>query len=444
MSRFMWRSTLILLTALLVACKGGGSQTSDAAAQAAAEAPEWIGTWAAAPYGPYPLGPFTITLPVDPLALTSWSLFAGKQAVDQSFRMVVHPTMGGQTVRIRLSNLMGTQAVTFTSASIARRALGPALVPGSAVPLTFAGQSQVIVQPGMEAVSDAAAFALEGDRDLAVSFHVVGASGPMTWHAMSMGINYVGLPMVGDMTGDVSGLSFALQPSAGWFFLSGVDVRAPDAQGTIVAFGDSITDGMMQTPESNTRWPDDFARRLTAAGVRMGVLNQGISGNTVTVDGTPPGQESKGPPAVLRFQRDVLARPGVRSVVIFEGTNDLAVGVKAEPIYAGIRALVAQAHAAGLCVVVGTILPRADYAWNRATMEPEREALNALLRADKDVDGVADFDRVMGSVIDPTLPNPLLYFLDFLHPTTPGLQVLADAVPMEALVPPPLGNCRRI
>lgn len=431
------------LSAFLAAC-GNGSGAGNAGEIAASEQRGWTGAWATAPYGPYPLGPVTPTLPVDPFAVSTLTLFTNKQAVDQSFRMVIHPTIGGKIVRIRLSNLMGDRPVTFTSAQIAHRAVGPAIVPGSAVGLSFAGKPDVTIAPGQEAVSDAAAFVFSHGDDLAVSFHVVGESGPMTWHAISFVGNYVGLPGT-DTTGDPTGLSFATQPTAGWFFLNGLDVKASDSIGAIVAIGDSITDGFLQIPESNTRWPDDLAQRLAAANVQMGVLNQGINSNTVTTEGTPAGQEYKGPPAILRFQRDVLDRPGVRSVIIFEGTNDLTMGIKAAVIHAGILSLVDRAHAAGLCVVVGTIMPRDDqtYGWDKATMEPERVALNALLRATKGVEGLADFDQVMGSPIDPTLPNPVLYFADLLHPNTLGFQVMADAVPMEALLPAPVGHCAR-
>jgi hypothetical protein len=149
---------------------------------------------------------------------------------------------------------------------------------------------------------------------------------------------------------------------------------------------------------------------------------------------------------VIRFDRDVLARAGVKSLVIFEGTNDLTAGATAEEIIDGLKQLVDRAHAAGLCVVLGTIMPRDDliFGWDRATLEEPRQVVNAAIRMmaeDGTVEGLADFDAVMGSPLDPTRPNPVLYSPDLLHPTTVGFSMMVDAVPLEDLVPPPVGQC---
>lgn len=403
----------------------------------------WVGAWAAAPYGPFPLGPLTGTAPVDPLAVTALSLFPANEAVDQSLRMIVVPTLGGTRLRLRFSNLVGDRPLRLTSIQIARSLGGAAVQPGSAVALRFAGADEVLIAPGSERISDAADFAFAAGDRLAISYHVVGASGPMTWHAVSFSLNYVGLREAGDIAGESSGVGFAAQPTVGWFFISGLDVFDPASPGSIVAIGDSITDGAYEVPESNTRWPDLFAQRLRAAGIDMGVLNQGINSNTVTRAGSPPGDEYRGPPAVARFERDVLGRAGVRGVVIFEGTNDLTAGVRAVEVLAGLRSLVDRAHAAGLCVVVGTIPPRDDliFGWDRATMESERQAINAALRAGFGVEGLADFDVALRSPLDASRPNPLLFSPDLLHPTSIGFLAMADAVPLRALVPPPAGDC---
>lgn len=416
------------------AATGGGGTTASGDSG-------WIGAWGTAPYGPFPLGPLTEAAPVDPLAYTAVSLVENEQAVDQSFRMIVHPTIGGDTLRLRLSNLKGDRPVTFTSVQVALNIEGPANVPGTETVLLFDGQPGVTVAAGREAVSDAAEFSYAFGDNLAVSFHVVGESGPMTWHAVSFGLNYVGPPMAGDVTGDPTGISFAAQPTIGWFFISGIDVLAPDSPGTIVALGDSITDGAYQVPESDTRWPDFLAMRLDAAGIPMGVLNEGINSNSVT----PQRPAWSGPPAIERFERDVLQRPGVRSVVIFEGTNDITAGADAETIYSAIRSLVQRAHAAGLCVVLGTIPPRDDliFGWDRESMEDTRQALNAMIRGNTDIEGISDFDAVLGNPLEPTRPNLLYYSPDLLHPTSLGFQVMAETVPLEALVPPPAGNCTR-
>ncbi|PTU31563.1 GDSL-type esterase/lipase family protein [Stenotrophobium rhamnosiphilum] len=438
---------LLLLSVVVLGLSGCAQSSSpDGASE---NKSGWIGAWGAAPYGPYPLGPLSGVLPLPPeIALPPIpTALPNNHALDQSFRMIVHPTIGGEQVRVRLSNLMGDKPVTFSPVRIAKRLLvtGPVLVPNTDTPVLFDGRTSVTVAAGAEAISDPASFSYGVGDDLAISFHVQGESGAITWHAVSFALNYVSLPSSGDVTGDVTGLSF-IQPTVGWFFLTGLDVLAPESPGTIVAIGDSITDGAYIVPETNTRWPDFFAQRLQSAGIAMGVLNEGINSNTVTTATSPDGDEFKGPPAVLRFKRDVLQRPGVRSVVIFEGTNDLSDGAKAEDVFAGIRSLVKRAHAAGLCVVVGTIMPRIGTPiapWDAAMMDPERQKLNAMIRAQTDIEGVADFDKAMESPLLPGQPNVPYYFPDQLHPNSVGTLIMANSVPLEALVPPPAGNCSR-
>lgn len=135
----------------------------------------------------------------------------------------------------------------------------------------------------------------------------------------------------------------------------------------------------------------------------------------------------------------------MRALIVLEGTNDLTSGITGEPIYAGLRAIADRAQQAGLSVVMATFMPRQDVAfgWDRLSMESERELVNERIRTDTNLEGIADFDAAMGSPVDPTLPNPLYYSPDLLHPTTLGFAVMANAVPMEALVPPPVGTCAR-
>lgn len=396
----------------------------------------WIGAWGTAPFGPFPLGIFSGGLPVDPLEITT--TFPDDRAEDQSFRMIVHPTTSGDEVRVRLSNLMGDRPVTFDHVRVARRTLEAAIDGATSTPLTFGGLSEITVAPGAEAVSDGAPFDVRFGTDLAVSFHVVGKSGPITWHQVSFGINYVGLPKSGDFTADTGGLRFE-QRSLGWFFLTGIDTRAANTKGTIVAIGDSITDGSFIVPGSNARWTDRLAQRLQRDGVAMGIVNQGINGNTV-LPGAPPGV---GPSALERFDRDVLKRPGVRTVILFEGTNDLGGGASSESVYQGLRTMIDRAHDAGVCVVLGTILPRGPFAWNYQTMEPNRRDLNARIRATTDVEGVADFEAVMAVPGQPSVPNPIYYSPDLVHPNPAGFQIMANAVPIEALVPDATKGCGR-
>jgi len=434
--------TFAAVACLVVAACGSDtpSNAPDAGDTAGAR---WVGSWSAAPYGPFPAGPLTGTLPPALASLTTPGAFDEEQARNQSFRMVIHPTLGSDTLRIRLSNLVGGRPVTFEPVRVARRALpavGAAIMPSTDRQARFNGEAAVTIPPGQEAVSDPISLTFDAGDDLVVSFRLKGESGPMTWHAVSFDTQFVSAPDSGDRTQDVIGAAFPFV-TLGWFFLSGVDVLRQDSPGAIVMLGDSITDGAYQIPATNTRYPDVFARRFQAANIAMGVLNQGINSNTVTRART---DAAGGPPAVDRFDRDVLERPGVRSVLIFEGTNDLTAGATAAEVFAGLRELVARAQQAGLCVVMGTIPPRDDltFGWDRATMEPERQALNTRIREQTDIAGIVDFDAVLGNPLAPTRPNLVLYSPDLLHPSSLGFIAMAEAIPIPALVPPPVGNCR--
>lgn len=426
-----------LLALLLAACGPGSEPVEGGASQPRDDG--WIGAWSAAPIARFPVGfstPQGITLP----------FLQGSEARDQSFRMIVHPTIGGGEVRIRLSNLMGEQPVVFDGVRVAKALLaGPALIPGTDRELTFGGQPSGTAPAGAELISDPVALDIVPGDNLAVSFHVQGPTAGVTWHSVSLHLSFVGLPGGGNTTGDPTGLSM-LQPTLGWFFVSGVDVRRPDALGTLVVLGDSITDGGYIIPETNTRWTDFLAQRLQQQGIAMGVLNEGISGNTI-IGG--PADGTGGPNALSRFRRDVLERPGVRAVFILEGTNDINNdAAKADDIYAGLLELTRQAHAAKICVVVSTVLPRGDLrdvligGWDEAAFRPEWTRLNELIRGSQAFDTVVDLAAVMANPLNPDQSHPL-YFVDGLHPNALGFKVMADAVPLESFLPPPLGTCAR-
>lgn len=427
---------------LLTGCTPGSEPVEGGVPQEGPTQPRdegWVGAWSASPIARFPVGfstPQGITLP----------FLLDSEAQDQSFRMIVHPTIGGGELRIRLSNLMGEQPVVFDNVRVAKALLvGPALIPGTDRELSFGGQPSGTAPAGGELVSDPVDLEIEPGDNLAVSFHVPGPTTGVTWHSVSLHLSFVGLPKGGNTTGDVTGLSF-LQPTLGWFFLSGVDVRRPDALGTVVVLGDSITDGGYIIPETNTRWTDFLAQRLQRQGIAMGVLNQGISGNTI-IGG--PADGTGGPNALSRFRRDVLERPNVRAVIILEGTNDINNdGAKADDIYAGLLELARQAHDARVCVVVSTVLPRGDIrdvligGWDEAAFRPQLNRLNELIRSSKAFDAVVDLATTMANPLNPDQGHPL-YFVDGLHPNALGFKVMADAVPLETFLPPPLGSCAR-
>lgn len=450
--RFLSSVFIVIGLVGLAACTGeatsplqgrSGTNTSPAFNESTLVPSEWVGSWSAAPYGPFPNGPLSSLLPVDVLSNTSY--FPNNEAQEQSFRMIISPTASGEIVRLRFSNLKGSKPVTLEPVTLAKRLAGPALVPGSETTLTFRGQKGISIPVGEEVISDAVPFKYSFGESLAVSFRVKGNSGPMTWHAVSFGLNYISLPGRGDVTADPSGVNFS-QVNTGWFFLSGLDVYSPDSNGAVVTLGDSITDGAYVVPETNTRWPDFVAQKLNSAGIQMAILNQGINSNTVTSAAIREGEIFKGPSAEERFDRDVLGRSGVKTLILFEGTNDLGAGLPAEEIFAGIQRIANRAKSAGLCVYLGTIMPRADVAlgWNPSTMEPQRRKLNQLIRSNNTADGVIDFESALASPIDPNLPNPIYFFPDLLHPNSVGFSMMANKVPVNALSREVDGSCTQL
>lgn len=421
--------TLIGLAALLAGC---GASTSDTPS-ATSDSGNWVGSWATAVYGPYPAGPLT-----QPGAAPYTAQSPDHQAEDQSFRMIVHPSLGGERVRACLSNALGDRPLHLTSLYIGEVVAGPTVSNQTA--LAFNGEPSVTVPVSAQVCSDAVDFALTAGTDVAVSFHVSGPSGPMTWHAEAFAVNYVSPPGVGDVAADPTGAALT-QLERSWFFLSDLQVQT-DEGFAITTFGDSITDGAFSTPGLNHRYPDFLARRLQAAAIPAGVRNLGINSNTVT---TVRDSGNAGPPGIQRFADDVL-RAGTRSVFVLLGTNDLSAGVPATAVYDALVDLAAQAQAAGVCMVVSTILPRNDppvpFGWDVDTDEPERRALNALLMDSTAFDAVADVASAMASPLDPNQPfQP--YFVEGLHPNSLGMQALADAIPLAALLPPPYGDCDR-
>ncbi|MGE0224414.1 MAG: GDSL-type esterase/lipase family protein, partial [Acetobacteraceae bacterium] len=289
----------------------------------------WVAAWTAAVHGPYPIGNPTAQ-PDMTFALPS----AERGACDQTFRLILRPDVWGRRARIRLSNVFGTQPVTFGGVHAGLQASGSALVPGTNRLVTFGGQTNVTVPPGAMAVSDAVAlpwFTRPGNpmlahRKMAVSFHVARESGPITWHAKALTTSYLSGPGSGALGDRETEEAFPFTTTS-WYFLDAVEMDVPGAS-TVVTFGDSITDGTNSTINGDDRWPDIFSRRVHARlGDRYSVVNLGIGGNRVlgprNYQTAPvPG----GPSALDRLERDVLGLENVSVVIWLEGINDFGTG----------------------------------------------------------------------------------------------------------------------
>lgn len=336
-----------------------------------------------------------------------------------TIRQVVHTSIGGDRVRIHISNEYGDRPLLIGSAHIALHAEAGSTRPGSDHVLTFGGRTSAVVRAGAALVSDGIAFDIPATGDLVVSLYLPDSSRTSTRHPLAVATTYIAFG--GDQTTATSFRADTTMRS--WLFLSGVDVENSRATGTIVTIGNSITDGYAATPDSNRRWPDVLARRLLASSEPpKAVVNAGISGNRVLTFGA-------GPSLVSRFDRDVLMQPGVSHVIILEGINDLSRSnvdtVSAEDIIAGLREMVQRAHERGIVVYGATLTP---YSRARPENEPKRQAINQWIRTSGVYDGVIDFDAV---VRDPSQPSRMLPAYDSgdqLHPSDAGYAAMGNAI----------------
>lgn len=365
--------------------------------------------------------------------VTTWGAsddMAGGQLTDITVRNIVHTSIGGTGMRVRLSNAKGDRPLTFDSAYVGTSAGGAAVEPGSSRRLTFnGGQATITIAPGATVLSDPLPGEVAPQQVLAVSLHVSGTSGALTAHNRSMQSTYKS--STGDHAADESAAQFGTQSSV-WFFLDGITVEAPKQTQSVATLGDSITAGVGTTMDANRRWPDVLADRLAALpGVRqMGVVNEGISGNKVLSGVSRPG--GAGDAALSRLERDVLTKPGVDTVLLLEGVNDIGGGASAAAIIDGYKMLVARSHAAGRCVVGGTILPFGGSVFVDPAGEKVRVEVNDFIRTSGLFDGVVDF---AAATADPADSSRLRaeFFGDGLHPNDAGNRAMGEAVDLDTL-----------
>ncbi|MFJ7300314.1 SGNH/GDSL hydrolase family protein [Streptomyces sp. NPDC099088] len=356
--------------------------------------------------------------------VVTWAAAAdrvGDGVADRGYRLVVHTSVGGDNLRVRVSNALGDRPVTFDSVYAGLQSSGAGLVHAGNRRLTFGGARSITVPAGATAYSDPLPGRIAAESNLVISLHSPDAAGPATGHGMAMQTSYVS---EGDHTAEESAANWS-GTTGSWFYLDAVTVRAPSATGAVVALGDSITDGWQSSTDLNRRWPDYLARRLRTSTVTTvrGVANEGISGNKVLADGA-------GRSALNRLDQDVLSHPGVRTVLLFEGVNDIKAhtGVTAQDMITGYLRIIERAHAAGTCVVGATIGPFKGWSeWDPAA-ETVRQEVNAFVRDSGAFDAVTDFDKAVRSPYDPERILPFFDNGDHLHPNDKGMQAMADAV----------------
>lgn len=408
---------------------------------------KWVTAWAASVQGPYPTG----NASAQPDLRFAFPA-AAIGARDQTFRLNVQPDLWGRQARFRLSNAFGNKPVTFDGVFVGLHWSGGAVVPGTNRAVRFGDKDTVTVAPGKSVWSDAVTLSFPAHltgRKLAFSFHLVGESGPMTWHAKAMTTSYLTRPGAGPK-GKIEDESPFPFTTTSWYFLDAVDMTAPANTQVIVALGDSITDGTASTLNGEDRWPNALARRLHAAyGDRAAVVNAGIGGNQVVGPSEYSALKpfSGGPSALQRLDRDVLSLSGVTTVIWLEGINDFSNNANAsvEAVERGMKEAVGRIRARlpGVRVIGATVtsaLGSSNAAHGSRAEDEKRKALNDFIRHSGLFDGIADFDQ---ATLDPQTGGLRAEFVpdsttggpgDKLHPNRAGYLAMARAIDLRMLV----------
>jgi lysophospholipase L1-like esterase len=415
----------------------------------ASAADKWVTTWAASVQGPYPVGNPSAQ-PVQKFAFP----VPENGARDQTFRLIVMPEIWGSRARLRFSNALGTRPITFDGVYVGLQLGCATVAPGTNRPVSFGGKPGVTVEPGKDIWSDPVALPFVKDakllagRKLAVSFHVAGETGPMTWHAKALQTSYVTAPGAGakGQQEDESAFPFS---TASWFFLDAVDMMAPTTTQVIVAFGDSITDGTASTMNGDDRWPNVLSRRLAAAGHRAVVLNAGIGGNQVVgpAEYSPQKPFPGGPSSAMRIERDVLSLSGVTAMIWLEGTNDFsrngnataqAVQDRMKEVVTKVRAKIPGIRIYGATAV--TALNSTSAAHGFAEQNEKRKALNEFIRTSGTFDGVIDFDKATFDAATGELKAEMVPESttggpgDKLHPNRAGYLAMGNAIDLDMVM----------
>jgi len=382
-------------------------------AQSAAD-DQWVASWAAVPDS------------------------AGPPLQTQTVRQIIRTSLGGSSLRIRLSNLLGTAPVIIGPVHVALHDDDAAIAPGSDRALTFGGKSAVTIAKGDSALSDPVKMEVTALQELAVSLYLPTNTGPSTIHGIALQTAYI--TRIGDAT--AAKIFPAGETVKNRFFLTDVEVLSGADARAIVMVGDSITDGVGSTADANRRWPDALAARLQSDPelASIAVVNAGISGNRILNDGA--GQPFMGPSVLSRFDRDALSKPGVRWILFMAGINDISAAgllatpkghVSAQQIIDGIQVLIGQAHEKDLKIWGATLLPFKSpmQSAHMEEAEAKRQIVNAWIRTGSTFDAVVDFDRV---IRDPTHPDRFLPAFDsgdHLHPNDAGYAAMAASLDLR-------------
>jgi lysophospholipase L1-like esterase len=408
--------------------------TTTALAQTPTNEKHWVSAWSSAVH--------------TPLAFIPGQAISGLE--NRTLRMIVRPTIAGERVRIRFSNECGNQPLQIGAAHIALVSKEDQIIPESDRTLTFSGKGSMTIPPGAPMLSDPVDLKVSAFAEVAISIFLAGKVDTVTFHLSGQKPTYISEP--GDLTAMAGIPNATTKPS--WFFLSGLEVLAPSQTMAILALGDSITDGAGAKQGDYKDWPDLLANRLAAQkGLpAMAVVNTGIGGNRILHDGA-------GVSTLARFDRDVLAQPGIAGIVLLEGINDIGwprmkppaprpgdpAGaapmelpfakelVSAEDIIAGYQQIIDRAHQHGIKVFLATLLPYEGADYFTADGEAIRAAVNQWIRTGSAADGFFDFDKAVRDPDHPTRFRNGYHSGDNLHPSEIGYKAIADAVDLAVL-----------
>ncbi len=436
-----------------------------AAMYAAPPADHWVGTWAAPPTAANngrratltvappivappagtttpaapPQGPNPTAAPAQPAPANATTSRPSRPAAyvygaaDATIREIVHVSIGGPQLRVVFTNEFGTEPLTIGAAHVAVSEGGSTINLVSASGLTFGGRTQVVIPPGALVVSDPASVNIPAGSDLAISFFL--PEQPIQQLSQS-GANHTGYIVAGNSVGAKT-LENPTEIRR-WAFVKAVDVKAPAKAAAIVAFGDSITEGVFSTVDKDARWPDELARRLLAdkRTANLGVLNLGISGNRILHD-------NAGPSALARFDRDVIAQAGVKYLIVIEAINDIGTSydprrphdvVTADDLIAGYVQLTERAHIHGIKVYFGTLTPYTGAGYMSPAGEQVRQTVNQWIRSSNQIDGFIDFDKATRDPANPAMFLPAYDHGDHLHPGDAGYKAMGDAIDLNLFV----------
>jgi lysophospholipase L1-like esterase len=389
----------------------------------------WVTGWGASDYTPFKF----IPIPPDP------------PFADKTIRMVIRSTIGGNRLRVRLSNAFGTSALSIGAAHIALADKESKILPATDRVLTFGGNPKISIPAGAPVISDPIDVPVKPLSEISISIYLPSSTQISNWHRGSPHDSYVSGP--GDLTSQPELPNS--EKKAAWYFLSGVEMWVPNDSTTTVAFGDSITEGSNNTKSPYSDYPDQLAERLSSelAGRQIAVVNEGIGGNRVLHDGA-------GISALARFDKDVLSLPGVTNLIILEGINDIGFPrvrmaelkipnvkenvfaselVSAGEIIVGLQQIIARAHEHGIRVFGATIMPFEGTNSYGPDGETVRQAVNQWIRTANAFDRILDFDEL---VRDPEHPSRLRAVYDsgdHIHPNPAGYKAMADSVPLTVL-----------